>query len=472
MRFVLLATFVVVVLAAAYAAFVAIEAAEVPLSALVPEDARFVVVYRSVNDLRDAFRGRHVPQREDAARRLLGSPANNPDLDGVAFDRPAARYLTRDMQEVILLPVANFRAFEEAFDRNREALRLRAPVRVGDYVSVSASSARARRGPDNPDVVEALDAPYGAVVAESDPRVLRLTLPRLLALEEPDARSLPDALFDRLARECRRIVLEAHPGGEEGDAGRLAFTFRIGPGAMERAAKAAFALDAAGLAACFPAETLLLAAGALAAPEWEALFPEMRLGDAAVAAGIVRTAEGRRPHALLVAVRAAEEARLRALDASAASLVWPDPATPIPFEALDDAGTTVRSAPLPAPPPFLAPLYRDDSGTAPPVRVALATERGVFLLAVGSRADGVVRRALAHLRGDRAASLASLAPVAAHPGFLDPGAAFLGAALEEGLRALGASMPLLGVVDIGRPAAATFRARFDGALRVDVRLSR
>jgi len=45
-------------------------------------------------------------------------------------------------------------------------------------------------------------------------------------------------------------------------------------------------------------------------------------------------------------------------------------------------------------------------------------------------------------------------------------------ALEEGLRALGASMPLVGVTDIGKPVAATLRARFDGALRVDVRLSR
>jgi hypothetical protein len=471
-RFVVLATVVVVLLAAAYAAFVAIDAAEVPIPALVPEDARFVVVYRSVNDLRDAFRGRHVPQREDPARRLLGSPTNNPDLDGVAFDRPAARYLTREMQEVILLPVANFDLFEEAFDRNRESLRLRRPVRVGAYVSVSASSARARRGPDHPDVVEALEAPYGAIVAEADPKVLRLTLPRLLALEEADARALPDAVFGFLARECRRIVLRAHPGADEGEAGRLAFTLRTSPGAIERAAKAAEGLDAAALAACFPAETLLLLSGALAAPEWDALLPDLQLGDAAAAAGIVRTTEGRRPYALLVAVRPAEEARLRALDASAASLFWPDPGAPIPFETADDSGTVIRAAPLPAPPFALAQILRDDSGTAPPVRVALATERGVFFLAVGSRAESVVRRALAHLRGDRAASLFALGPVAAHARLLEPGAAFLGVALEEGLRALGASMPLVGVTDIGKPVAATLRARFDGALRVDVRLSR
>jgi len=448
-----------------------VESTPAPLPTLVPRDALFAVVYGSVNDLRASFRGKHAPQREDPALRLVGRPANNPDLDGIAYDRPIARYATEDKAEVILVPWTDLNAFRAAFDRGQENVQLEKPVAIGDYVSLGAS-ARARRGPINPDVVEALESPVGGIARTAEPKLLRVILSRLLMLEVDQAAAIPDAALAFLDRECERFVVGARCGASERDAGRLRITLRTREGALSRAARVAAALDPAALVRCFPAETLALAAGALAAADWAALLGDVAPGDASAAFGVVRTIEGRRPYALLVAIRPKEEAKLRALDAAAASLFWTDPGTPIPFEATEDRATTIRTVPLPRPPPHLPSLWRDESGTAPPVALSVATEGGVFFLAVGSRAESVVRAALAHRRGDVAASIASLAPAAAHPELLAPGWAFGGLALEEGLRALGGRFPLFALVDIGTPAAATLVARFDGAMRIDLRLSR
>jgi len=446
--------------------------APVALSALVPEDAPLAVLYQSVNRLRAVFPGKQSELREDAGRLFVGLACNNPDLDGVDFDRPVARFLTRDLTEVTVVPVRHWESFLAAFDRSRENLRLRKPSRVGEFASVSATGARATPGRDDALVVAGLESPVSIVGRPRDPVVARLILGQGLLLNDAQIAALPQGLLPRFVAECDRFVLGATPGEGEKEAAVLRATLHLREGLLTRAGTAAGRVEVASLLALFPAETLLFVAGALTGSDLEQVAPAPAAGDAACALGLVRTTEPRRPFTLLLAVRPADPARLRALDAAGPSLLWPDASEAIAWTALQDGDTTVRTAPLPHPPPLFARAFRPLTPDAPELQIATAVEGGVFYLAAGTRAQSVIRTALACARGERALSLLSSVQVSAHPALQAKGVAFLGLVTEPGLRALDLGFPSFRLIDIGIPLAATFAMRIEGPAKLEVRLSR
>ena len=68
----------------------------------------------------------------DPAQLRYGRPCNVPGLDGVDYEAPAASFVAGERgDEIFLMPIRDARAFEDAFDRERENARMRSPERVG-----------------------------------------------------------------------------------------------------------------------------------------------------------------------------------------------------------------------------------------------------------------------------------------------------------------------------------------------------
>jgi hypothetical protein len=442
----------------------------VHVAALVPEEAIFAVAFPSLNELRSTYEGGYgPPNREfDAARDLVGRRINVPELDGLDFGRPVVSYTLGSGAEVILVPVRDFAACRRAFETNREAVRLRAPKRIGDYLSFSASAESAARGPDDRRILRALDYPVGIVLSTREPEKAQLFLDVTLAGKPRRPGAGFAARF--LAEEGDSWVAGVRPlrGGDEAAVVEVTVEPRA-DGLLPRSARAAKGCDPAALARAFPARSLLFLAAALGEGDAKKLgLPAPLDAEGALAFAVVGP---QRPCDLLLALKPGDPAKLRALDASGPSLLWPDAATPIPFSAMEDGGTVVRTAPLPSLPEAFRGLLDPDARAPAPLFLSTAVEGGTWFLAAGPNAETTLRTALACRRGGQeSVGLGANLPVSRHSGFFSPGRSALGMVSQAGLRAFGLSFPVLELGGIGPFSTLTFTLDVAAPGRLEMRL--
>lgn len=441
--------------------------APVHAAALVPKDAVFAVTYRSINEMRSFYDGGYRPQNREflPARDLIGRRINVPELDGVDFGAPVVSFVRPDAAEVIVVPVRDRGALEKAFEINREAVRLRAPARIGNYASFSAAAVSASRGEDHPLVLKALDYPVGLLLRTADPAQAELFLS--LAIHGRPGGPEPGGAARFLAAECLDCVAGAVSRPRAPEPGRIEVQATPAPGgALRRSGALASRIDLLSVANAFPATSLLFVAAVVAGEDAKKLGLPFPTGDAAIALGVLGP---ERPFDLLVAVRPRDPALLRTLDASGPSLFWTGADDPIPFEVATDGETVVRSAPLPALPERLSGLLSPDQRRPPPVFLATATEGGVWYCAAGPNAGNSVRTALACARGAAPGfGLRGNKPIALHAGMLRAGRTAIGMLSIPGARALGYALPPVEFAAMGPASAITFTLDVETSARLDL----
>ncbi len=466
----------------AYALFFRLEPAHV--SELVPKDFSFGVFTRSLNDLRQLYEGHYARGDSDPAQLRFGRPCNVPGLDGVDYDAPAASYWTDGIaEEVFLVPVLDARAFEDAFDRERENTRMRDPERVAkNYVSLSERRAEARRGARNDLAMAAARYPLALCGRPKDGVWLRAMLLYLLSREAPrkpegpllaqEAARLPAGVADAIARECEDFLLGFPlPESPDAPAKVVGEATLVPDGMVARSAHLAAEVDLPDVVASFPHNTVLLLGLVLDARGWQDAGMPLPLGDAAFACGIIEERIHARRFTVLFAARPrsphdlarVKEQGLRPLVGETAHLEW---------AAVEDGGAEVRTAALPAPPAWLADVLRSDAAAAPPVYVSTSAERGIWYCAVGSQAEGVVRRALGCLRDTPELGLARNKPVAQHPGFLSGSHVGLALVTAGGLKAFGCPMPYFEVASLHQPASITAVLDVDERGKLEILITR
>ena len=156
----------------------------VHLSALVPDDYAFAVVYSSVDDLRASYEAPYARRDTDVGTDRIARPINVLGLEGVSQQQPVGSYWTADMKQVWIVPTIDFGALEEAFFTHRENTRLRPPARVArNYVSLSESSWKPSPGPDETWVRKATTYPIALVGKPRDGILLTRMLAYLFAHE-------------------------------------------------------------------------------------------------------------------------------------------------------------------------------------------------------------------------------------------------------------------------------------------------
>lgn len=465
-----------------YALFFRREPAHV--SELVPRDFSFGVFTRSLNDLRQLYEGPYAREDADPAHLRFGRPCNVPGLDGVDYDAPAASYWTDGIgEEVFLMPILDARAFEDGFDRERENTRMRDPERVAkNYLSLSEQRVKARRGPRNDLAMAAARYPLALCGRPRDGTWLRAMLAYLLSREAPrkpsgsllaqEAARLPAGIADAIARECEDLLL-GFPLPEAPDApARVVGEATLVPdGMVARSAHLAAEVDLTDVAASFPHNTVLLLGLVLDARAWQDAGMPLPLGDAAFACGILEERIHARRFTVLLAARPrsphdlarVKEQGSKPLVGETAGLAW---------ATVEDGGAQVRTAALPAPPAWLLEVLRSDAEAAPPVYVSTATERGIWYCAIGSQAEGVVRRALGCLRDTPELGLARNKPVAQHPGFLSGAHVGLALVTASGLKALGCPMPYFEIASLHQPASITAVLDVDERGKLEILIAR
>jgi hypothetical protein len=144
----------------------------------------------------------------------------------------------------------------------------------------------------------------------------------------------------------------------------------------------------------------------------------------------------------------------------------------LPWTKVEDGTAEVRTAALPGPPAWLAQVLRADAAAAPPVYVSTATERGIWYCAIGSQAEGVVRRALGCLRDTPELGLARSRPVAQHGAFLARPHVGLALVTANGLKALDRPMPYFEIASIGQPPAITAVLDVDARGKLEILIGR
>jgi hypothetical protein len=469
MRPLSLGALALLLVAVALVYFVFFSLNEAHVAALVPEDMAWGVFYRSVDDLREAYEHPDARRDVDPARLRLGRRVNVPGLDGVAQHRPFGSFMTRDFEEVFLVPFTDFDAFEEAFEKSQVDVNLRAPNRVArNYLAVSRAPVIPSKRADNRLVLRGLEHPISLVGRPRDAQTVKLMLRQLLEFEPPRRTAggvptlaevtarLPTAAAELIAAECDDLVLGIEPGAEARAPVRAPFEARLAPGGLLARAEAVAAQ--AGLAdavASFPRETVLLAGAALDAAAWKELGFAAGTGDGAVACGIVDTQYRARRYTVLVVARNGASG-----EALAATLFGGG----LTYKAVADKQTTVRTAVLPAIPDALADVLRASvRDEEPPVYVSHATEDGLAFCAVGSQAEASVRHALACRRGAEELSLGRAPLLGDHRALVTGTPALVAVVSPAGLRALRLPMPLFQIVSLAQPASVTMAARVEEA---------
>jgi hypothetical protein len=469
MRTPILALIAVVLLAVIFVGFLPFVTPVGGAAAYVPDDALFVVCAKSVNHLRKAMSG-FGQNNADPATELIGKKINVPGLDGADFEKPIYLWVSKDRNEHALVPVVDRGAFQDAFDESRENLHMRDPEWIGgDYAYLSPTrgtpSARNRSGRAH----QMLDYPVSAYQTLSDTALFRQFLGFPFAANP--GRRVPAPVAQIIVNQCADLLVGLSDEKPRGAAAQFDLRATLRPGALSRAPAVALKLDPARLARALPPLSQLFLAAALDADGWRSLGLPVDFGDAAIAFAAVRTTNIKRPHAFALAVQPKDASRL---DADPLLKILLGSAAQTEPTVTRDETATIRTWTLEAPPPLLAPLVRKRvQGAAPPVRVSVATERGVLLLAVGSSAPSIVQVQLAGLRGEATPTVAETQHVSAHPGFNAPGHVAIGMVTERGLRALGDGLPTFLPTAIGQPEAATFVVDVaDGEARATVLLSR
>jgi hypothetical protein len=453
------------------------------ISTLVPEDFAFGVFTRSLNDLRQLYEGPYSNKEADPAHLRFGQPCNVPGLDGVNYEAPAASFWTSGGAEIFLMPVRDARAFEQAFERERESIRVLEPERVAkNYFSLSEQRVSAKPGARNELVLDAERYPLALCGRPRDGNMLRMMLSYVLLRESPrkppgvrlliqDAAQLPAPVADAIAAQCEDLLLgfplPASPDAPVRIEGEATL---VPTGFIARSAHLSAELDLTDVVASFPHNTVLLLGLVLDAPGWQQAGVIVPLGDAAFACGIVEERVHARRFTVLFAARPRSAHDLERLRANGhARLIGPvDPE----WTSLEDEKTEVRTAPLPAPPKWLEGVLRSEAESPPPVYVSAAVERGIWYCAIGSQAEGVVRRALGCLRDMRELGLSRVQQVASHREFLAGPHVGLALVTPNGLKALGASMPFFEIASLAHPPAITAVLDVDERAKLDVRIAR
>lgn len=454
------------------------------IAELVPGDFAFGVFTRSLDDLGRLYERPYSRKDADPVRLRFGAPCNVPGLDGVDYEMPAASYWTKDLaEEVFLIPVRKIRPFEDAFERERENIRMQEPVRVAkDYVSLSQQPVRARRGPRNDLVLAAVRYPLAVCGRPRDGATLAAMLAYALAREAPrkpdaplliqHATRLPRAFGDAVARQCEDLLLGV-PLPETPDAPvRIEGEASLVPTAMvARSAHFAAEVDLTNMVASFPHNTVLLAGLVLDAPGWQEALMPLPLGNAAFAIGLVEERIHARRFTVLLAARPASLHDLARLKAQALSPLVGDTAA-LRWNAVEDGRAEVRTAELPDAPPWLAQVLRADAEAPPPIYVSTTSERGIWYCAIGSQAEGTVRRALGCLRDTPELGLSRSRPLAMHKRFLEGPHVGLLMVTAAGLKAFEMPMPYFEVAGLDQPGSLTAVLDVDEKAKLEIVIAR
>jgi len=435
------------------------------LAALVPQEMRWGIFYRSIDDLRQAYAGPYARHDVDCARLRLGEPINAPDFEGVLQQTPIGSYRDRDGEEIFLVPFFDLDAYEKAFETNRENVLLRPPHRAAaNYVSVSTSPGRASRGDDNPLVLRALQYPVSAAGRPADGRALRSMLFDLLSREsrrEPpgivplwrEVARLPDAVGDPIAAACADLVVGVVPATSPTVVPHVEFDARAAPdGLLARAGPVAREVDLHSCLRALPVQTVLFCGAAFDARGWSEVGLPWDLGDAACVAAIIHSRHRARFNSLLVVIRPREPARLEAIDARALLGAPPPPCT---FSEVTVDDLTLRTAKLDAPPAWLETLLASDQRDPPPVYLSTASAGGFWYAAVGAWAEDVVRKAIDCQRGRTELSIEADRTIPFPERLFRAGHTAAAMTTVEGLKALAYPMPYVDLASIGQPISAT-----------------
>ena len=472
-------------MATAMAYYVFFDLRPAHISELVPDDFAFGTFYGSANKLRQLYEAPHQRKDVDPAELRIGDPVNNPGLAGISYGEPAGSFWTPEGEEVFLIPCVDYPAFKEAFDQEREDIQMRAPKRVAEnYLSLSKTRASARHADENELITRAVRYPLAVAGHPKDGAMLRLMLASLFLRESPkklpgvplaarEVRNIPPGLASMVARECNDLLI-GFPQIEN-----VSLPVRVEveatlsqESALGRSAALADELDLTGIAATFPFNTVLLVGAVLDGKGWKDWGLPIPVGDSAFVAGIVETKHHRRRFTLLLAARPRDPAVLAALAASGHAALLDDPEKELAATTLLDQKTEVKTSRLDAPPAWLATVLRADAEKSPPVYLSKCVENGIWYCAIGSQAEGAVRRALACLRSAPELGLQRSKPVAEHRGFLKGPHAGLVLVTASGLKAFSYAMPLLEVASLGQPASVTAILDIDGRARVELRIPR
>jgi len=454
------------------------------IAALVPEDATYAVVTRSLNELREAYEGKYAPRDADPARDRFGRPVNVPGLDGFDYDRPAGYFANADGRLVYVVPVADGDAFEAAHAGARENIHAKEPVRVAKhYLSVSQGDAVATVRDDDPWILEAATHPLALVGRPAD--ALRLKA-MLVAFFQPDGvprvrnalpvanlfLGLPDRVADPMASELERFRLALKE--RESPGRQVRFDLVAEPSAKSHFARAAkFAADArvADLVGLMPAgkdvQTVLAVSALLDGEGWKAFGAPFDVGPAAAAFGIasLRFRAGR--HAAIFALAPTDPARLDGFFVA-----------PADAEERAVGGTPVRVWRLAGPPPPLASVLATDAANPPPLYACTTRVDDVWFGAIGAHAEEVVRALVHAAKGETQKTMRNLvadenrrvAPTRAHDQFFHGGRIAIGFMDARAQRAVDFPLPYVPMASIAQPEAVTFvltasEGRFYGELR-------
>jgi hypothetical protein len=455
------------------------------VSALVPEEFTFGIFYRSLNELRELYDAPYQRSDADPARLRVGLPTNNPGMAGVDYEEPAGSFWNEDKEEILLVPCVDAGAFKEAFETERSNLSVRSPHRVAaNYLALSRAKATARQGPENPLVRRATDFPLALIGHPGDGPTFGVMLASLFVREArrkpqgvpllgQEVRRLPVPVAAAVARECEDFLL-GFPQQDPAGPARVVIEAKLSrESALARGGALARELDLAGLVETFPFDTVLLAGGVLDAEGWRSMGLPIPVGDAAFAFGLVEKRLHARRFTLLLAARPRDPEVLPKLADGGYRPLLDDPQAALAFQKLEDGEAEVRTAPLPAPPAWLATVLRSGARKAPPVYVSSTVAQGIWYCAVGTQAEGTVRRALGCLRGARELGIRRSGPVTAHRQFLAGPHAGVALVTPAGLQAFRYEMPMVEIASLGPPTAVTAVLDLDdGRARVDLRLGR
>jgi hypothetical protein len=381
------------------------------------------------------------------------------------------------------MPVRKIPAFEDAFEQERENIRMREPERVAkSYLSLSQQPVRARRGPLNSLVLDAVRYPLAVCGRPRDGTMLTAMLAYLLAREAPrkpeaplliqQATRLPKGVADVIARQCDDLLL-GFPLPDAPDApvrveGEAAL---VPTGMVARSAHLAAEVDLTNVVASFPHNTVLLAGLVLDAPGWQEVGLPLPLGNAAFACGLVEEKIHARRFTVLLAARPASAHDLARLKEQSLAPLVGDPAG-LSWNTVEDGRAEVRTAELPDAPAWLAQVLRSDAEAPPPVYVSTTSERGIWYCAIGSLAEGTVRRALGCLRDTPELGLSRNKPIALHKRFLARPHVGLALVTAAGLKAFDAQMPYFEIASLDQPPSVTAVLDVDAKAKLEILIAR
>jgi hypothetical protein len=358
---------------------------------------------------------------------------------------------------------------------------MREPERVAkDYASLSEQRVEARKGRRNDLVLAAARYPLSLCGRPKDGATLKAMLVYLLGREAPgnsplflqDVARVPPFVADLIARECEDVLLGFPlPESPEGPAKAVGEAALVPDGIVARSAHFASEVDLTDMAASFPDNTVMLFGLVLDARAWQEVGLPLPVGDAAFACGVVEQKIHARKFTVLLAARPRSKHDLARLKEQGLAPIVGETAQ-LAWTEVEDGAALVRTAALPEPPAWLAQVLRSDAAAAPPVYVSTAVERGIWYCAIGSQAEGTVRRALGCLRDMPQLGLARVKPVAQHAAFLAKPHVGLALVTAAGLKAFDRAMPYVEVASLAQPPSVTAVLDVDERAKLEILIAR